>query len=577
MSVPDRNRDRIILAALMMLGALVFLPGINWGLPSRATDAFLFGPDQKPWTAQEIQSAAGAWRPDPSRAADADANPLLRRDQPVVLNDTPAKQAEIIRRYRLYSNHPDEMLTFMAVARMPASRFDPGMYQYGGMWFYPLGAILRVAQSAKLIKSDLTYYLDHPDEFGRFYVIARLYGAGWGLVGIWAVFALGKRLFPGQILPVSAAACFALMPVVINGAHEVKPHLAGAVLVLLAVLAAVNYVQAGTTRQALIAGVLCGLAFGMVLTALVAFAVIPTMVLLRRDPWRRRIAIIFAAGGIGLTSYCITNPYVPLGLLRPDSPLRTNLANLRQAGALFGKANDRGALANSALLIAEGASLPVAGCGVIGAALAAFSLRRATPAAILLALPALLAAIQFGATAGGKPGEFGRFAILPDTALLLAAFALLCHTAPRSRRHTATINAALLVVLTAGFGLNYLAAFTQDRNDPRSNSSRMAAARKLGELSTRATTLAVRQDPAPYSLPPVNVTRWKFLLLPADGTLTDPLPDVIVRPADAPSNGPIDPRYERLAITGTAPRLPTRISWADKPIEILVRRDLARP
>src|SRR5688572_12343819 len=229
----DHPRDYLIIAALLLVGLGTFLPGLNWGTPSRATDPFLFGAADNAWPATRIQSAGGAWQPDVSKPADADANPLIDRSRPLVLNDTPAKQAEIIRRYRLYSNHPDEMLTFMALAGMPARRFDPGMYQYGGMWFYPLGAALRASQAAGLIKPDLNHYLDNPDQFARFYIIARLYSAAWGLIGIWAAYRLARRMFGGWILPAGAGACFALMPVVINGAHEVKPHLAGSVLVLL--------------------------------------------------------------------------------------------------------------------------------------------------------------------------------------------------------------------------------------------------------------------------------------------------------------------------------------------------------
>ena len=97
---------------------------------------------------------------------------------------------------------------------------------------------------------------------------------GEGVVGIWAVYRLARRMFGGWILPAGAGACFALMPVVINGAHEVKPHLAGAVLVLLCALAALKYVRTGESKWWVIAGVLSGLAFGMVLTAIVAFAIL---------------------------------------------------------------------------------------------------------------------------------------------------------------------------------------------------------------------------------------------------------------------------------------------------------------
>ena len=51
-------------------------------------------------------------------------------------------RARILRRYKLYSFQPDEMNTFRALAEMhpDAMQFDPRLYQYGGLWIYPVGA-----------------------------------------------------------------------------------------------------------------------------------------------------------------------------------------------------------------------------------------------------------------------------------------------------------------------------------------------------------------------------------------------------------------------------------------------------
>ncbi len=67
--------------------------------------------------------------------ADIAKHILTDRDQPIVLNDTDVKRAEIVRRFRLYSEQPDEMITFRALSRMKPSHldFDPRFYQYGGL------------------------------------------------------------------------------------------------------------------------------------------------------------------------------------------------------------------------------------------------------------------------------------------------------------------------------------------------------------------------------------------------------------------------------------------------------------
>src|SRR5687768_11414808 len=115
-----RTRERLVLAALLLLAAAVFLTGVGWGLPSRAVDPYLFG-DRAPWSGAEISrltsadsAGAGKWD-DPTRGADVDADPL-RQDRPVVVNATDADRAQIVRRYRLFTYQPDEMITMMSLA-----------------------------------------------------------------------------------------------------------------------------------------------------------------------------------------------------------------------------------------------------------------------------------------------------------------------------------------------------------------------------------------------------------------------------------------------------------------------------
>src|SRR3954468_12707895 len=141
-------RRRVILATLIFVAACVFLTGINWGLPSRAVDKYLFG-DEPVWSGEKILSLA------PSDAnqlgADVDVNPLAKKSYPIVLNDTDEKRAEIIRRYRLFSHQPDEMITFKSLSRINQFKGDPRLYQYGGLWMYPVGALLKAASLVGLV------------------------------------------------------------------------------------------------------------------------------------------------------------------------------------------------------------------------------------------------------------------------------------------------------------------------------------------------------------------------------------------------------------------------------------------
>ncbi len=125
----------------LLAAAAVFLTGIDWGLPSRAADAYLFG-DRRPRTGAEIQRspAAGRRRRRAGRRTWTSTRATGGRRSSSTAT-TPSARPEIVRRYRLYSHQPDEMNTLMALASMRPGAFDldPKMYKYGGLWVYPVG------------------------------------------------------------------------------------------------------------------------------------------------------------------------------------------------------------------------------------------------------------------------------------------------------------------------------------------------------------------------------------------------------------------------------------------------------
>src|SRR5690348_264486 len=116
--------NRVLVGAALLAACGAFGPGINWGLPSRAADPFLFG-DRPPWSGAQIIALAPA---ESGLGADVDANPILDRTRAVVLNQTDRDRAEIVRRYRLFSSQPDEMITFKSLSRIREFHGDPRLY-----------------------------------------------------------------------------------------------------------------------------------------------------------------------------------------------------------------------------------------------------------------------------------------------------------------------------------------------------------------------------------------------------------------------------------------------------------------
>jgi hypothetical protein len=554
----------VLLAGLMVLAVGVFTWGINWGLPSAAADEFLFG-DRPAWTGSQIIALIGH-QTDSARGADVDANPTAAGS---ILNATDSQRAEIVRRYRLFTFQPDENVTLMALAAMKPGEgdFDPRLYQYGGLWIYPVGALLKVCLNPR----SQEYYLDHPGEFGRFYVVARLYVVFWGLVGVWAVFRIATGCGAGLVGAGAAALLYIVVPVVVNMSHEAKPHLPGAVLILLAAMSAGKFVESGRARWGLLSGILCGMSAGMVLTGALAFVMLPVMGLMRPMQWSRRIAVISGAVAVGVVVYFAANPYVFVHLVGDHAVLESNLSNSR---AMYEMGKLAQGLVNAARLVWEGATPTVLAAGLIGVALIARPGARPQTATLrLLLVVSAVFLLQFIALAAGKPGEYGRFALVPVITLCLCVAAMIGRANIRTFEKLEA--AGLVVVLALLPSAVYLYGFARDSGE---NPRRMDVARQLDRLlSAGALTLGLERDPAPYRLGPVNLFRWAIIKLPEDFDLfrSDALTDVVVRPVDVMPRDPAASRaYVRINGRDFEDVFPARISWANKPLEIWVRREL---
>lgn len=541
-------------ALILPFVCAIFFIGIDWGLPSRDVDSKLFG-DRTPWTGAEILALLEDNKPSSATVgADVDATPILDRSKPIILNDTDAKRAEIVQRYRLMSGQPDEFIQFKALAEMAGrsgvDRFDPRLYQYGGLWIYPVGALLKVCSLVGLVelKSDRAFYLDHPEAFGRFYVVARCYSAMWGLVLVWAAFQITKKITNNQWLALVAAILLALTPVVMSSAQEAKPHLAGTALTLLAVLAASRHIETGKAKWSLLACLLCACAASMVLSAVLSCAMLPMMVWLGRKNrttqkpiWKDMLRLfeMFVLVGILFTLF---NPFLIYnGLFRPEF-LKSNLGN---SAAMYGVSIQ--GIWHAIEILGAAMTWVVMICAVTGAIVLVFRRvrfnapsgqsneigvsRHALQLLVVTMLPTL---VMFILLANEKPMEFARFGIMLIPAAIAIVFATLRFLPARIQCITAGI--VLFFGISGAFshligGLMYRAA------------SEHFVATLLTHL--KRPTVGLWYEPAPWSAPPINLFESKIVLLPPGNTQPCTL---FLAPGNLPS--PIDNEFT-----------PQRISW----------------
>jgi hypothetical protein len=207
---------------------------------------------------------------------------------------------------------------------------------------------------------------------------------------------------------------------------------------------------------------------------------------------------------------------------------------------------------NAAKLMIEGASPLVMLVGLLGAVLI-WRRSAALHAAVLRILSAVSAVIvvQFVLLAAGKPGEYGRFAVLPDIVLGICSAVLAGRARIRTFERVQVV--VILVALTVLPGIIYLRGFVRDATGAARRIEDAMLLEGLKQLGARR--LGIWAEPAPYSLPPLDLFHWQIVLLRT-------------QPATAGH------RYRLISQRTFDDLFPARISWAAKPFEIWVRADL---
>jgi hypothetical protein len=207
-------------------------------------------------------------------------------------------------------------------------------------------------------------------------------------------------------------------------------------------------------------------------------------------------------------------------------------------------------LLNTLKLILVGASWPIAAAGLVGLVAWIGTRRTGGPvkcALWLLIAPSIYLIIEFYMHSGGKPGEYARFAVFVDVALMLIAF-LAIGAMPRGR-----IAAGMaLVILAAVYSITYERGFV---GDATIRNTRMKSAGEIVRGAPDNRTLYITAEPAPYGLPPVNLFYWRIVLLPAGGEVPPGSPPGILVKADD-SYSVLNP--------GDTP-----ISWAGKRFDVV--------
>lgn len=208
---------------------------------------------------------------------------------------------------RLCSYHPDEGVNLVNAVlehgRNPRPHLDLGFYNYGSLYFYLWQAGVAVNQTYGLVALPPTAPNAAPatDSFGAMTLVGRLLSALLGAGTVWAVFALGRRLF-GAATGFGAAALYAVMPAAVVHGHFATVDVPATFFVALALVAGSRLLTRPDARTCVAAGVLSGLAAATKYNAaLVALAPLAAVFLSRKPasgvPWRALWIVVASAVG----------------------------------------------------------------------------------------------------------------------------------------------------------------------------------------------------------------------------------------------------------------------------------------
>lgn len=167
------------------------------------------------------------------------------------------------RSFHLRSAYEDEANIVRGVATLKPHRlqFNPRVYWYGNSYIFLLAGWIGASSliSPVTLVPGLGYYLENIDKMAAIFLSGRLLSAAifWACALLLAF--IGKRHF-NERAGLIAAGLFLVSPALVIQSHYMKPHLLGAMFILISFSLCADMLKTGNTRKGILAGGVIGLA-----------------------------------------------------------------------------------------------------------------------------------------------------------------------------------------------------------------------------------------------------------------------------------------------------------------------------
>lgn len=158
--------------------------------------------------------------------------------------------------------HPDEAYKLHVIMGMSLSKLDlnPHWFIKGTMQFYVIGAVLKVASVFDVVRlREQQFYVNHPSELSKLYLLGRLVTVFMSLLTISLVFIIGSKLYNKEV-GLLAALLLSVLPLDVVNSHYMKTDVPQTFWLLVTVVCAIQIWRSKKGIWYVLAGLAAGFA-----------------------------------------------------------------------------------------------------------------------------------------------------------------------------------------------------------------------------------------------------------------------------------------------------------------------------
>lgn len=243
------EKENLFLILILLSSFFLNIYGIKWGLPNTERSQLSYS------NISEIESALK----DISKVIKNEGwkrSELSPQENIIIFTS----YFDIIRSYNCDEEYVIKRLSCMDPSKLD---FNPHAFIYPTFFLYMIGIVIKIASlfGFIILKSDINFYLLHPEEFAKFYIVGRAIAAIMGVFIVYLTYLLGKKVYNGET-GLICALFITLCPVFVVNAHYVKVDVPTTFWFILSILFSIYILKSNEIKWYIFAGIFAGFAAG---------------------------------------------------------------------------------------------------------------------------------------------------------------------------------------------------------------------------------------------------------------------------------------------------------------------------